>query len=74
VEFAVVEDDLGVMILGKETCQGSQIRTELGLCPFGQVPGGEKTKRRRKRKREGERTKRKRYGRKGRNKRAPNCI
>ena len=29
VEFAVVEDDIDVMILGREACQDSQIRKEL---------------------------------------------
>jgi hypothetical protein len=45
VEFAVVEDDLDVMILGKEACQDSQVRKELELRPFGLAPGEGKTRR-----------------------------
>jgi hypothetical protein len=44
VDFAVVEEDLDVMILGRQACQDAEIRRELELFPFGLAPGGAKTK------------------------------
>jgi hypothetical protein len=44
VDFAVVEEDLDIMILGKQACEDSEIRKELQLYPFGLAPGGGKTK------------------------------
>jgi hypothetical protein len=44
VGFAVVEEDLRIMILGKEACEDAKVRRELQLCPFGLAPGGGKTK------------------------------
>jgi hypothetical protein len=44
VEFAVVEEDLPIMILGKQACEDAKVRRELQLFPFGLAPGGGKTK------------------------------
>lgn len=45
VEFAVVEDDLDVIILGKEACQYVQTRKEVEHPLFGLAPGEGKTRR-----------------------------
>lgn len=44
VGFAVVEEDLRIMILGKQACEDARVRRELQLYPFGLAPGGGKTK------------------------------
>jgi hypothetical protein len=44
VEFAVVEENLPAMILGKQACEEAEIKRNLQLLPFGLAPGGGKTK------------------------------
>lgn len=44
VDCAVVEEDLDIMILGKQALQDAEIQKELELYPFGLAPGGGKTK------------------------------
>jgi hypothetical protein len=44
VDFAVVEEDLPIIILGKQACEDAKVRRELQLFPFGLAPGEGKTK------------------------------
>ena len=44
VEFAVVEEDIDIMILGNQACQDAEIRRELQLLPFGLAPTATRSK------------------------------
>jgi hypothetical protein len=43
VDFAVVEEDLDIIILGRQACEDAKIRRELELYPFGLALRGGKT-------------------------------
>ena len=60
VEFAVVEEDLDIIILGKEACQDAEIRRELEIYPFGLALGGGRNEDEMRRQREQEEEVRKR--------------
>lgn len=44
VEFAVVEENIDIMILGKQACQDAEIQRELQLLPFGLAPAAARSR------------------------------